>query len=273
MTNENELKRYRDKAVTLHQEISRYSRIVAAKRKKASLASAVATKSKSQSTIRSKLHEADIATKDANIAESKRAGTEQKLADVEKKVSQVQQKYEKEQRNQLEKSLRSIGNSVTAANLQFGSSSRTPPSSSQLVSTPQINDIFLSHASEDKEEVAKPLQKALEQRGLSVWFDEVKIKVGHSIRQDIEDGITNARFGVVILSQHFFAKQWTQAELDALFSKKMDSGRPLLLPIWHRVTKDEVASRSPLLAGIKALNTATMTIDEIADALKEAVLP
>lgn len=271
MSNESELKRYRDKAVKLRQEISRYSGIAAAKRKKATFASAAATKSKSQSTTRSKLREADTAAKDANAAESKRAVAEQKLSDAEKKISQLQQKYEKEQRNQLEKSLKAIGNSVEAANLQFGKMSRSSSNSSQLVSTSAITDIFLSHASEDKQEVARPLQEALEQRGLSVWFDEVKIKVGHSIRQDIEEGIANARFGVVILSQNFFAKQWTQAELDALFSKKMDSGRPSLLPIWHRVTKDEVASHSPLLAGIMALNTATMTIDEIADAFKDAV--
>lgn len=57
----------------------------------------------------------------------------------------------------------------------------------------------------------------------------------------------------------FFAKQWTQAELDALFSKKMATGENLILPIWHRVTKDQVQAQSPLVAGILALNTSLMT--------------
>lgn len=53
-----------------------------------------------------------------------------------------------------------------------------------------------------------------------MWFDELQMKVGQSIRQEIESGIAGCRFGVVIVSPHFFAKQWTQAELDALFGKK-----------------------------------------------------
>jgi len=115
------------------------------------------------------------------------------------------------------------------------------------------------------------LKGALEARDVNVWFDEIRIKVGHSIRQEIEAGIAGCRFGVVIVSPHFFAKRWTNAELDALFGKKMDSGQNLVLPVWHHVSKDEVMRQSPLLSGIFALNSATMTIDEIAEALAEVV--
>jgi len=51
----------------------------------------------------------------------------------------------------------------------------------------------------------------------------------------------------------------------------MDSGQNLVLPVWHHVSKDEVMRQSPLLSGIFALNSATMTIDEIAEALAEVV--
>jgi len=65
-------------------------------------------------------------------------------------------------------------------------------------------------------------------------------------------------------------KEWTQAELDALFSKKMESGPDILLPIWHHISKDDVQQHSPLLAGLLALNTAVSTVKEIADSLIEA---
>ena len=133
------------------------------------------------------------------------------------------------------------------------------------------HDVFLSHASEDKDSIARPLKDALEARGLSVWFDEIKIKIGQSIRQEIEKGIANARFGVVVISPDFFRKQWTQAELDALFSHKMESGENLILPIWHHVSKDEVLAQSLLLGGILALNSALMTVDEMAQAILEVV--
>lgn len=272
MSTASELKRYREQAVGLRKDISGHSKTVADKRKKAADAQSAASRSRSDATIRSKLREAETATNAANTAERRRADAEKKLADVEKKVADLQTRYEKEQRTESERSLNAIRKASATASSQFGSFSRAQaPVVWQPRVSPELTDIFLSHASEDKDEIARPLREALEDRGLTVWFDELKIKVGHSIRQEIEKGIEGARFGVVILSPSFFAKQWTQAELDALFTKKIDSGRSVILPIWHRVTKDEVASQSPLLAGLLALNSATMTLSEIAGAIAEAV--
>ncbi|MDK9657152.1 toll/interleukin-1 receptor domain-containing protein [Propionibacterium freudenreichii] len=271
MSTESELKRYRDQAARLRGEISRHSSTVAAKRKKAADAQASASRSKSSSTIRSKLREAETANRAANTAESKRADAEKKAAATEKKIADLQTKYEKEQRVQVERSLTAIRKASAASNAQFAGVPRVRPASPAQPMAAAQSDVFLSHASEDKEEIARPLREALEDRGLVVWFDEVKIKVGQSIRQEIEKGIAGAKFGVVILSPSFFAKQLTQAELDALFTKKVDTGRSIILPIWHRVTKDEVAAHSPLLAGLLALNSATMTVAEIADAIVEAV--
>jgi hypothetical protein len=272
MSTVSELKRYREQAVGLRKDISGHSKTVAEKRKKAADAQSAASRSRSDSTVRSKLREAETATNAANTAERKRADAEKKLAAAEKKVADLQTRYEKEQRTESERSLKAIRRASAAANSQFASFSRTQaPVVQHPKVNPELTDIFLSHASEDKDEIARPLREALEDRGLTVWFDELKIKVGHSIRQEIEKGIEGARFGVVILSPSFFAKQWTQAELDALFTKKIDSGRSLILPIWHRVTKDEVATQSPLLAGLLALNSATMTLSEIADAIAETV--
>ena len=79
------------------------------------------------------------------------------------------------------------------------------------------------------------------------------------------------RFGVVIISPSFFVKQWRQADLDALFGKRMESGQNVLLPIWHHIFGDEVQQHSSLLAGLLALNTAVSTVEEIADSLVEAV--
>jgi len=159
-------------------------------------------------------------------------------------------------------------------NQELDDGSRGPaesPAPAPQPSPAPVSDVFLSHASEDKDEIARPLKHALEARNVTVWFDEIKIKVGHSIRQEIEAGIATCRFGVVIVSPHFFAKQWTNAELDALFGKKMDSGRNLVLPVWHHISKDEVTRNSPLLSGILALNSTTMTVDEMAEALAEVV--
>jgi len=65
-----------------------------------------------------------------------------------------------------------------------------------------IRDVFISHASEDKLDIARPLAEALKLRGLSVWFDEYELTLGDSLRRKIEEGLRSSRFGVTILSHH-----------------------------------------------------------------------
>lgn len=108
-------------------------------------------------------------------------------------------------------------------------------------------DIFISHASEDKDQVARPLAMALRERGISVWYDEFSLKVGDSLRASIDYGLANSRYGVVILSKHFFAKHWPSQELNGLFGKETSGGK-VILPVWHDVTAEEVRSFSPMLA-------------------------
>ncbi len=131
-------------------------------------------------------------------------------------------------------------------------------------------DFFISHASEDKDEVARPLAEALGALGCEVWYDELTLKVGDSLRRSIDKGIARSRFGVVVLSETFFKKDWTQRELDGLTQQEI-AGENRILPLWHRVTATEVRKFSPSLADKVALSTATKTIDEIASLLKSLI--
>jgi len=115
-------------------------------------------------------------------------------------------------------------------------------------------DVFICHASEDKETVARPLSNELIALGLKVWLDETEIRLGDSLRTKIDSGLAHSRFGVVILSPQFFAKQWTKSELDGLIAREAD-GRKVILPIWNNLTSTEVARFSPMLAGRFAINT------------------
>jgi len=127
-------------------------------------------------------------------------------------------------------------------------------------------DIFISHASEDKEPFVDGLAHKAREAGLRVWYDKFSMEWGDSIRQKIDLGLASSYFGVAVLSPRFFAKQWTQYELDALVDKGL-SGAGRLLPIWHEISKDEVARFSPTLSGRLALSTAFMSTDEIVSEL------
>lgn len=126
-----------------------------------------------------------------------------------------------------------------------------------------VFDVFISHASEDKDDIVRPLANALKEEGLHVWFDEFELRIGSSLRQTIDRGIARSRFGVVVLSDSFFGKGWPAYELDGLVTRTV-GGEQVLLPIWHGVTKQQVMDFSPSLADKLARSTATHTVAEIA---------
>ncbi len=108
-------------------------------------------------------------------------------------------------------------------------------------------DVFISHAWEDKESFARPLAKALEAKGLRVWFDEFTLRVGDRLRRSIDYGLAKSRYGVVILSPHFFGKEWPQKELDGLVARET-AGDKVVLPVWHNISVDQIREYSPTLA-------------------------
>lgn len=130
-------------------------------------------------------------------------------------------------------------------------------------------DVFVCHASPDKDEIVRPLALALVERGLAVWYDELELRIGSNLRQTIDDGLTRSRFGVVVLSPAFFEQGWRQYELDGLVTLEMSGGRQLILPIWHRVTRADVEKYSPSLAGKLARSTAEHSVTEIADEIAD----
>ena len=67
-------------------------------------------------------------------------------------------------------------------------------------------DIFLSHATEDKDDVARPLALALQRQGLRVWYDEFELRIGDNLVAKLNEGINRSRFGIIVLSKAFFEK-------------------------------------------------------------------
>jgi hypothetical protein len=145
-----------------------------------------------------------------------------------------------------------------------------PPASAE--SCGRLFDVFISHATEDKDEVVRPLAHALQRSGLAVWYDEFELRIGDSLRRKIDTGIAQSRFGMVVISRAFFAKGWAQYELDGLVTMAV-SGKQVLLPVWHGVSKDEVVQYSPTLADKVALRTADRTVDEIAAEIALVIRP
>lgn len=128
-------------------------------------------------------------------------------------------------------------------------------------------DVFISHASEDKEEFVEPISKILVEHNISIFYDKESIDWGDSIPTKIDKGILHSKICLLIISPNFIRKKWTQREKDAFMM--LDDKK--ILPIWHKVSKDEVQKFSPTIAALKALNTVDYTLEEIAAKLQHAL--
>lgn len=181
---------------------------------------------------------------------------QKKIVDAEKR----RQKEQLEHQRKLNRELRD----------QYRLTNQLKPSSTAISTSDNQYDAFISHASEDKDEFVRPLAQALEEEGFRVWYDEFSLKVGDSLRRSIDKGLSESRYGIVILSTAFFEKNWPQYELDGLVAKEM-GGHKVILPIWHRISKDDVIKYSPSIADKIALNSSLSTIKEIVSQLGEVL--
>jgi hypothetical protein len=134
-----------------------------------------------------------------------------------------------------------------------------------------VRDVFISHASEDKELVARPLARALVEHGLTVWYDEYDLNVGDRLSSAIDRGLASSRSGVVIVSQNFIRKPWPKRELSGLVARETSTGESVILPVWHEVTHEEVLAFSPPLADVLAASTRD-GLDAVVSALLPAVM-
>lgn len=234
----------------------------------------------SPSQAQSKLRELSRHQDDAARAQKDQADLNKKLADKTRDLHRYKADLAKEEERERKRLLdldkrrqkemadynRDLERQLAAQRSHLATPRRHPQ---QLAAPPdKQHDLFISHASEDKDEFVRPLAGALQALGVAVWYDEFQLKVGDSLRRSIDRGLANSTFGVIVLSSAFFAKNWPQYELDGLVAREMN-GVKVILPVWHRVTKDEVMRFSPTLADRVALNTSMQSVAEIAEKLAE----
>lgn len=242
------------------------------------------TKSTSASTVNTKLRQigryeedlirvlnkkTDIAKKIAQKRE-KLNSSNQKLQKEEQEESKRKQKEQEKNQKKVQQNYEDRIDELTTQIKNNISSNIGEVGINKLEETKfeEKHDVFISHASEDKESFVRELADILvKDYDIKVWYDELSIKWGDSLRKSIDKGLKSSKFGIVVISKSFIKKGWTNYELDGLFQKEMTYGKTIL-PIWHDITKDEVQDFSPSLAGRKALNTSMYTTKEVAEELK-----
>lgn len=129
-------------------------------------------------------------------------------------------------------------------------------------------DVFICHASEDKESFVEPLARALRDAGVNAWYDKFVLDWGDSLRSAIDRGLANSRYGIVVLSPAFLKrKKWTEHEFDGLFARE-NSGNKVILPIWHDIKREDLLVYGPSLADRIAKNSKSDSIEDIVREVK-----
>lgn len=133
-------------------------------------------------------------------------------------------------------------------------------------------DIFISHASEDKDAIVRPLATILERLSVRVWYDEFSLQLGDSLTASIDKGLQESKYGLVVLSKAFLSKRWPEYEYRSLMTREID-GERVILPLWYDVTKEDVKNFSLYLADIKALSISSRNHGMVIPAILKVVRP
>lgn len=207
-------------------------------------------KNTSSSSLQSKARQIDGYNRDIQRILSSKSSVSKDLATKKKRVAELTTRLFKEQAEETKKSQREQKSLNDAYKKQITDlTSRLENQYNELTSEAvNVNigneddandeyDVFISHATEDKESFVNELHRILtEEYGLKVWYDAIEMKWGDSLRSRIDNGLRKSKFGIVVLSNHYISKGWTQYELDGLFQKEIGADK-VILPIWHNITR------------------------------------
>ena len=134
---------------------------------------------------------------------------------------------------------------------------------------PDLRDVFLCHAWDDRKGAAKELHDLLEFKGVSVWFSEKDVLLGSPLLREIDKGLVKSRVGIVLVTPLFLKRIKREGVADKELSALL--ARNLLVPIVHDTTFDDLRDVSPLLGSRSGLSTVEDSMEIVASKLVELV--
>ncbi|MFQ2621289.1 toll/interleukin-1 receptor domain-containing protein [Aeromonas caviae] len=132
-----------------------------------------------------------------------------------------------------------------------------------------LRDVFLCHAWDDRQGVAKELHDLLEAAGVKVWFSEKDLALGVPMMRTIDKGLANSRIGLVLVTPALLKRLPTEGVADKELSALLASNQ--LVPIVHNTTYDALRNVSPLLASRSGLDTGEDSMSVVAAKIAELV--
>lgn len=141
--------------------------------------------------------------------------------------------------------------------------------SDNVAEKPDLRDVFLCHAWDDRQGVAKELHDLLEAAGVKVWFSEKDLALGVPMMRAIDKGLANSRIGLVLVTPALLNRLPKEGVADKELSALLAGNQ--LVPIVHNTTYEALRNVSPLLASRSGLDTGEDTLEVVATKIAELI--
>ena len=125
-------------------------------------------------------------------------------------------------------------------------------------------DVFISHANKDKEDLIEELYQSLNKLGIKIFYDKESLEWGDNWKDRILNGTKKAEFAIIVISENFFDREWTERELNEFLNRQNRNGQKLILPILHNITVSQLQEKYPSIADIQAIDSSKYSCDQIA---------
>lgn len=124
-------------------------------------------------------------------------------------------------------------------------------------------DVFISHANKDKSDYVDSLYMAIRRLGVNVFYDTEVLSWGDNWKQVILEGTEKSEFAIIVISENFFGREWTERELNEFLHRQNTSGQKIVLPLLHNITLEKLKEHYPELGDIQVIDTERFTKEEI----------
>ena len=125
-------------------------------------------------------------------------------------------------------------------------------------------DVFISHANKDKGDLIEELYQSLSKLGIKIFYDKESLEWGDNWKERILNGTKKAEFAIIVISENFFDREWTERELSEFLNRQNRNGQKLILPIVHNITMQQLQRKYPNIAEIQAIDSSKYNCDQIA---------
>ena len=125
-------------------------------------------------------------------------------------------------------------------------------------------DVFISHANKDKLSYVNDLYSVLSDLGIEIFYDSKVLSWGDKWKDVILNGTEQSEFAIIVISENFFGREWTETELNTFLEQENTSGQKIVLPLLYNVTIDQLKAKYPALKEIQAISTSDYTKEQIA---------